>query len=158
MTWRKLIDSAIKVLPSRTLKRDIVKAYDNVWLFTFSFKRFLYFHQGRISRGIHGLLKWLLWPVMPYQSTPCGWPPLKWPYSSFWGSYPQGKQPKAVLQPAWMPYVIRLCILTCLFMFRLLVCIPRLNWWILLIRTWKKPLFSTYLALKMVQFQFFKKR
>jgi hypothetical protein len=62
--------------------------------------------QVRLPWGIHGLTKLLLRPVIPYPSTPCGQPSLKWPYSRFRNGRPQGGQPGAVLlllRPA-IPY------------------------------------------------------
>jgi hypothetical protein len=43
------------------------------------------FPYGTVARGGHGLPKLLLGPAMPYPSTPCGQPSLKWPYSHFRG-------------------------------------------------------------------------
>jgi hypothetical protein len=44
---------------------------------------------------------------MPYQSTPCGWPPLKWPYAHFRGSCLQGGGLVAILLPPWIPNALR---------------------------------------------------
>jgi hypothetical protein len=52
--------------------------------------------QALISWDIQGLLKVLLGPTMPYHSTPCGRPPLKWLYDRM-----------AVLLPLLIPHILR---------------------------------------------------
>jgi hypothetical protein len=63
---------------------------------------------GHMVRVIHGLLKVLLGPAMPYHILPCGQPPLKRPYSLFRGGRPQSGLPAVVLLPFWIPHAIRL--------------------------------------------------
>jgi hypothetical protein len=55
------------------------------------------------GRGSYGLPKVSLGPAMPYPSTPCRRPPLKWPYSVFMGGRPQGRQHAAVFLPLRHP-------------------------------------------------------
>jgi hypothetical protein len=44
-----------------------------------------------VFQGVSTLPKVLLEPAMPYDSTLCGRPPLKWLYSCFRGSHPQSR-------------------------------------------------------------------
>jgi hypothetical protein len=56
------------------------------------------FH-GCMARGGLGLPEILLGLAMPDPSTPCGGPPLKWPYSCFRGGCPGGRWRAAVFYP-----------------------------------------------------------
>jgi hypothetical protein len=63
--------------------------------------------QERTSRGIHELPKVSLWLTMLYHSTPCGWPPFKWPFGRFRGCRSQWRKSMAVLLPSWILHAIR---------------------------------------------------
>jgi hypothetical protein len=62
-----------------------------------------------MARDGLGLSKVSLGPAMPNQSTPCGWPPLKRPYSHFRGGRPAERSSCDGLPPFWTPHAIRLC-------------------------------------------------
>jgi hypothetical protein len=61
------------------------------------------FNQAHISLDINGLLNVLLWPAIPYHSTPCRRPPLKLTQGHIMGGHLQSGHPLVVFHPLGYP-------------------------------------------------------